>query len=98
MEKQKCPKYDLCNVPLCPLDPESLKDGVWYPDEEICRKKGWSYHKWIRIQKRIKEVGADTGLYFDYEMLKNKGAVQKGVKGKDPDRIVKDLKRRDDKI
>jgi len=66
-----------------PLDDrESLESGIWYPDEEICRKRGVD---WAKKQKKIVKMGASPNYYFSYQMLKNLKRIRKGIKGKDPD-------------
>ena len=96
MERDNCKYAEYCSAPLCPLDRESLKHGIWYPDEEICRLK--NSPKWIKNQKKIVKVGAPTNYYFDYQMLNTLKAIRKGIKGKDPDASVKDIQKRDEKI
>jgi hypothetical protein len=96
MEKEKCKYSDYCNAPLCPLDKESLEAGIWYPDEEVCRMK--NPPKWIKNQKKIVKAGASPDYYFDYQMLNNLKTIRKGIKGEDPDKPVKDIQKRDEKI
>ena len=79
----QCRRFDSCSASLCPLDPEHLKIGVFYPDEEICRLK--KIPNWIRRQKKIKKKAKDIDKYFTYEMLKHNCVIGKGMKGLDPD-------------
>jgi hypothetical protein len=45
-----CNYFDTCDAPLCPLDEKSLRSGIWYPDESICKKK--NPPEWVKRQKR----------------------------------------------
>ena len=82
MEKN-CKKFDYCNAPLCPFDEESLKCGLWYPDEEICRKKGID---WIKKQKKIARVGTSEDRYFTFGMLNKIQRIGRGIRGEDPNK------------
>ncbi len=37
IKAEKCRHFEECNAPICPIDEESIKSAIWYPDEEICR-------------------------------------------------------------
>jgi len=84
--KSDCPSFDNCNAPLCPLDPSSLDNGVFYADEEVCRGKKFQSLPWIRTQKKIARLGLtiDDG-YFSHRMLTSIRVVTKNLKGADPD-------------
>ena len=81
MKVDKCPNYEDCGAPMCPLDePEKY---IFYPDEEICKKH---YFGWIQNQKKIAKKAKDVDKYFTYEMLKVNCKLAKGVVGLDPDK------------
>lgn len=61
-----CRYFDTCSAPLCPLDVESLECGLWYPEEDVCRKSGID---WIRKQRRIKNKTNSPDKYFTHKML-----------------------------
>jgi len=84
LTREDCPKFDKCGAPLCPLDPESLKDGIWYPDEEICKRKNTP--AWVRAQRKIAKKTQDTDKYFNYAMLSRNCQIRKGISGIDPDK------------
>jgi len=91
MGMRNCPKYNICNAPICPLSKAATKRGVWYADEEICsrpiiRRK----YKWTSIQMRIKrKTNGNRGIgLFTVEMLLRIRSIGKGITG------VKDLKLR----
>jgi hypothetical protein len=92
MTNPKCKYYENCSAPLCPLDEESLEFGIWYPDEEICRKRGID---WVKKQKKIVKVGASADYYFDYQSLKSIKQIRKGIKGQDPDKPIRNLIKKD---
>lgn len=85
MTNPRCKYYDSCEAPLCPLDEESLKFGIWYPDEEICHLRKLQKLDWIKKQKKLIEMGADPNFYFDVKMLQKIKRVSSKTKGKDPD-------------
>jgi len=85
--KDKCSKFNSCGAPLCPLDEESLKYGIFYPDEEICTKR--PFPLWIKAQRKITKRCKDKDKYFSYEMLNRLSQVRIGTIGLDPDRDEK---------
>lgn len=93
MEKNKCSRYETCGSPLCPLDEESMKFGIWYADEPTCTRKGWSSFKWIRTQKNLVKWKNNPELYWDVERLNR--VVQQSSKGQDPDKVVRKEKAKD---
>ena len=82
---EECPRFKKCDAPLCPLDSDSLKNGIWYPDEEICKYQKVNQLEWIKRQRKLSEK-AQFGFYFTYEMLNHKFIIRNGIKGLDPNR------------
>ena len=79
---EQCKHFDSCSAPICPLD-----DGaIWYPDEDICKNRGFLQERWIKNQKKIKKVGSYYTGYFTKAMLDRRLIVKKGMKGIDPDK------------
>ena len=78
-----CTLAGKCSSPLCPLDEESLLEGVWYPDEEICRKYNCQF---IKTQKKIAKRTRDNSTYYTHEMLNRNFVVTKAIAGLDPDK------------
>lgn len=76
-----CTLYETCNTPLCPLDGSSL-NGIWYPDEEICRSRTQGNLPWMKAQRKLSRVAA--GGYFTIEMLNRLVIIRKGIAGLDP--------------
>ena len=85
MTKQSCKKYETCSAPLCPIDRQSLKHGIWYPDEEICRSKTYGNLPWVKAQKEICLCASRADRYFTLEMLQRNCITRKGIVGLDPD-------------
>ena len=84
--KQKCPYFDSCNAPLCPLeDEEELKKGIWFPDESVCKRRGLNY-PWLKTQKKITKRARHSDGYFTIQMLSHLRRVCKGIEGLDPDK------------
>ena len=89
MTQDDCRLYETCSAPLCPLDRASLLNGIWYPDEEICRSRTFGNLPWIRQQGKIAKSASPTDRYFHPEMLQRNCIVKKGIAGLDPDEIEK---------
>ena len=81
----KCPSYQGCKSPLCPLDPSCVM-AEWYPNEPICVSRAMRIqHKWIRKQMSIKKKGCSSNYFFTMDMLVMIKAVHRSLKGVDPD-------------
>jgi len=78
-----CALYEPCIAPLCPLDGSSL-NGIWYPDEEICRSRAQGNLSWLKAQKKIAGNSAGVGRYFTLSMLNRTCIVRRGIAGLDP--------------
>lgn len=84
--KEECPSFEKCEAPLCPLD-DNVNDGIWYPDESICKAWGMSMkYPWIRMQKKIARTTRDQSKYYLLRMLKQNCIVGRGMVGLDPDK------------
>lgn len=85
MTAQECNGWDSCNAPLCPLDPQTLECGCWYPDEDICPSRTHGRNlKWIGNQKKIKKKAKREDLYFIVSMIDRDIIVRTGIEGLDP--------------
>ena len=84
IRSDQCRHFDYCSASLCPLDPEYLKTGIWYSDEEVCRLK--SVTNWVKIQKKIVKKTKDKNTYYSYEMLNHNCKVGTGMTGLNPDK------------
>ena len=89
MTSSKCNRFDYCSAPLCPIDKQSLKDGVWYPDEEICSLRKFAKSLMISNQKKIKKIMVDDETYFNKLMLNRHITVTKNLKGLNPEKPFK---------
>ena len=76
-----CSLWSSCDAPICPLDEVSLRTGIWYPDESICRKH---LHNWIQHQKKIAKKAKNKEKYFTFDMLKRDCIIGNGIEGLDP--------------
>jgi len=83
MERMNCHKYISCSAPICPLDEESIKNSLWFVNEEICVKS--DVPLWVKIQRRIarKMKGMDHFAvgYFKVKMLESNPKVSTRLKG-----------------
>lgn len=84
MKKENCKHWDYCSAPLCPKDIESLKNGIWYPDEEICREVPSPL--WVKRQKKIMKRYNDGSKFFTISMLEHDFIIRKGIKGINPEK------------
>jgi hypothetical protein len=89
MKNKNCKFYGSCSVPLCPmLSDEQNTNYIWYPDEDICRKRK-GLPDWVRQQRKIakKAKPENYRYYFTLEMLEVHFRVTSSVKGLDPDNL-----------
>jgi len=84
MNKLECPYFDSCNAPLCPLDEEGLKKAIWYPGEDICKRR--LNRPWLQTQRKIAKRAKHGDGYFTFEMITHPCRICKGIEGLDPDK------------
>ena len=90
-DKQKCPHYEGCNAPLCPMESAKVsKNHLWYPDEDVCKRRK-DIPEWVKQQYKVarKVSGENLSTYFTIDMLKVPFRVTKKVQGLDPNRDEK---------
>ena len=88
MNKDQCHLFETCEAPLCPLQENTVENGVWYADEQVCRARKHLPISWIKKQKRIVRLGLTSDIgYFTVEMLNAIQRVTRNTKGADPDDI-----------
>ena len=63
---QNCPRFEICDAPLCPLDPD-LALRIWYAGEETCKCQKYNKHRWIRKQRSI--VRRQTKTWLDRPVI-----------------------------
>jgi len=90
--RDKCRYHEKCAAPFCPQDKQSLSDGSWFPDEEICRKA--KPDLFIKNQRRIAKVTNEDfhAGYFTYAMLDRKFRICPGLRGLNPDKPLEQEK------
>ena len=78
------------------LSREENKKELWYPEEEICKKRK-DLPGWVRQQRKIaaKASKENHGLYFTLDMLMVPFKVTKAVKGLDTDKGDQDRQLKD---
>jgi len=87
MKPENCHKFDVCNAPICPLDPE-MENYIWYPDEEICRAQKYNQNlEWINTQRKISKRAKNADTYYTLKMLNRNFIVKTGIEGLDPNII-----------
>lgn len=98
MNKDSCPKFEDCSAPLCPLDETSISNGIWYPDEEICKRRDFQNLDWVKKQKAIVKAKARNDRYFTPSMLLQAiKQVRKGIEGINPDQSIENAKQAEKK-
>ena len=82
----ECRLFETCEAPLCPLQENAIKHGVWYADENICRARKFQSLPWVKKQKRIAKLRltAEDG-FFSVKMLESLNRTTKSLKAGDPD-------------
>lgn len=97
MPSPECQNFNNCDAVLCPMDEISINSGIWYPDEEICKRNDFRQLIWIRkqraVQKLVAKGKATTDRYFTVNMLQIIKGVRRGIEGINPDQPLKDADR-----
>jgi hypothetical protein len=88
MSERLCNLFEECqtpDAPLCPIQESTVRYGIWYPDEPICRAKKFQDLSWIKKQKKIAKLklNMDDG-FFTIRMLNQIQVVPRSLKGADP--------------
>jgi hypothetical protein len=79
MKNKNCKFYGSCSAPLCPmLSDEQNTNCIWYPDEDICRKRK-GLPDWVKQQRKIAKKAKPENFwhYFTLDMLKVRFRVTK---------------------
>ena len=89
MSERSCNLFEPCETPeapLCPIQIDTIKNGIWYPGEQICKSKRFRNLSWIQKQHKIVREGltSEDG-FFTVRMLESIHIVTKNLKGADPD-------------
>ncbi len=90
MSTKLCNLFEPCEspeAPLCPLQQESVADGIWYGNEPICRSKKFQEFPWIKKQRKIASLKlAEDAGYFTTRMLNclHMSAITSKLRGADP--------------
>jgi len=83
--QEDCPRFNDCEAPLCPLDKISLRAGIWYSDQEICKSQKFASLRWIKRQKRIVKRGISPDRLFTVSMLESSRRIQRGTSELNPE-------------
>lgn len=78
---EDCPKFDVCNCNICPLDP-NMSDKEGYPEEDKCRvtrkMRLAIVKKWAEFQP---EINFTYGGLTKREAKRHKTSITLGGKG-----------------
>ena len=83
--QKDCRRFNDCEAPLCPLDERSLRAGIWYSNEQICKSQKFATLRWIKRQKRIVKRGISPDRLFTVSMLESSRRIQRGTSGLNPE-------------
>lgn len=90
MGMNDCPRFKSCGAPLCPLSKKATRIGVWYANEDICKRPDVRrMFKFPMMQMKIKRKAPNAEGMFNVEMLLRLTKVGKKIHG------LKDTKYRD---
>jgi hypothetical protein len=89
MNERMCNLLEPCETPeapLCPIQVNTIKHGVWYPGEPVCKSKRFSYLTWLQKQRKIArlKLNEEAG-FFTVRMLEEIHTITKNILGADPD-------------
>jgi hypothetical protein len=89
MNERTCNLFEPCETPeapLCPIQIETIRNGIWYPGEPVCKSKRFRNLPWIQKQQKIArmKLTSDDG-FFTVKMLDAIHTVTGNIKGADPD-------------
>lgn len=77
-----CRTFDTCCAPLCPLDPSSLENSVWFPEEPVCTRQGIGFAK---KQRKLMRKGIKRDTCFTFAMLERLWSISVGTSGINPE-------------
>ncbi len=88
MSERLCNLFEECqtpDAPLCPIQENTVRHGIWYADEPICRAKKFQNLSWIKKQKLIskQKLKLDDG-FFTVRMLNELQVIPQSLRGADP--------------
>ena len=88
MSERLCNLFEECqtpDAPLCPIQENTIRCGIWYPDEPICRAKKFQDLSWIKKQRKIAKLklNMDDGFYT-VRMLNQIHVIPRSIRGADP--------------
>lgn len=89
----KCPRFEDCSAPICPMDEQSIKSSNWYPDEDICVVRSFSSLPWVARQRKLQRKVRNRDFFFTHKMLCRNCKVTVATEGIDPDHDYDDLDR-----
>lgn len=92
-DRADCPRFEDCSAPICPLQQNTIDDGIWYPDEDICTAKRFQTLPWVKKQKAITKAKDPEDRYFTVEMLGVIKQVRKGIEGISPGQPIEEATR-----
>jgi hypothetical protein len=81
--RKKCRHLEECSAPLCPmLSDEENKKRLWYPGEEICRRRK-DLPEWVKQQRKVaKKIKPENKPnYFTLDMFMAQSRVTRGLMG-----------------
>lgn len=93
MKSEDCKRFESCRAPICPLDEDSFKCGIWYSGEDVCMLQGFCKLNLIQNQKKIRRRTRVSESFYTIRMLQRNSIVSKGISGLDPDHEITDMEK-----
>jgi hypothetical protein len=89
MKERMCNLLEPCETPeapLCPIQVNTIKHGIWYPGEPVCRSKRFSYLLWLQKQRKIArlKLNEEAG-FFTVRILEEIHTINRNIRGANPD-------------
>jgi hypothetical protein len=89
--REECSTRDRCSAPLCPMDKDSILNGVWIADEPICGSRAYCNILVIQNQYKVRKKDKQCTTIYTYDMLNRAMMITKAIKGIDPDVLNEQL-------
>ncbi len=86
MSRCDCEFFTSCEAPICPIDDNSKKYSIWFPNEEICRSENIQEQEKAviilqqKIASKVGKLGIGAG-YFTHRMLESNPVVSSNTRG-----------------
>ena len=81
-----CRHFQNCDASICPEN--NSDSSIWFPGDEICKRKCHASIRQVKIQKRISGKTIFRDFFFTWTDLENIKRVTTKTKGRNPDKDI----------